>query len=48
MYVPSVRRPFGATPVPTVNATPWVAGSILLVAAVFIPHLTKKLKKGLR
>ena len=49
MYVPTLRRPLGADLSPAVNPTPWVAGAILLVAAVFLPQMTKKLKlKGAR
>lgn len=44
MYVPTLpRRAFGALDTP--NPTPWVAGALLLLLAVFVPKMTKKLGK---
>jgi hypothetical protein len=45
MYVPSVRRPLGQAIVPTVNPTPWVAGALLLVAAVFLPKMLRRMER---
>lgn len=42
MYVPTLRS-VGETQVPTVNPTPWIAGALLLVLAVAVPQMNRRL-----